>query len=63
MKITAVELSIFELPTNTTLFDLAEIPYGGHNAATAVSGLPSISLHLLTGGSIEGICTVGDVRY
>ena len=36
MKITAVELSIFELPTNIILFDLAEIPYGGRDAAKAV---------------------------
>ena len=43
MKITAVELSIFKLAANTALFDLAEIPYGGRNAATAVSVLPSTS--------------------
>ena len=28
MKITAIKLSVFELPATTTLFDLEQVPYG-----------------------------------
>ena len=67
MKITAIELSIFELPTNTARFDLEEVAYGrrtrwqsrGHGRIDA----PIHVLHVLTDAGIEGICTVGDARY
>ena len=67
MKITAIKLSVFELPATTPLFDLEQVPYGhrtrwqacGHRRAEA----PIHVLHVLTDEGLEGICTVGDARY
>ena len=67
MKITAIKLSVFELPATTPLFDLERVPYGhrtrwqacGHRRAEA----PIHVLHVLTDEGLEGICTVGDARY
>ena len=67
MKITAIKLSVFELPSTTPLFDLEQVPYGhrtrwqarSHRRAEA----PIHVLHVLTDEGLEGICTVGDARY
>ena len=67
MKITAIKLSVFELPATTPLFDIEQAPYGhrtrwqarGHRRAEA----PIHVLHVLTDEGLEGICTVGDARY
>ena len=67
MKITAVKISVFDLQTNTALFDLAQVPYGrrtrwqSHNHSHSTT--PIHVLHVLTDDGLEGICTVGDARY
>ncbi|MEX1021398.1 MAG: enolase C-terminal domain-like protein [Litorilinea sp.] len=67
MKITEIRLSVFELPANTRLFDLARVEVGAarqwerrpgpaHNETIQL-------LHVFTDAGVEGICTVGDARY
>jgi L-alanine-DL-glutamate epimerase-like enolase superfamily enzyme len=67
MKITAIKLSVFELPTNTALFDLEQVPYGRRtrwqSRAHSRIDAPIHVLHVLTDEGLEGICTVGDARY
>ncbi|MEE3258533.1 MAG: enolase C-terminal domain-like protein [Candidatus Latescibacterota bacterium] len=67
MKITAVKLSVFELPTNTARFDLEQVPYGHRtrwqSRPHSRSETPIHVLHVLTDEGLEGICTVGDARY
>lgn len=67
MKITAVNLSVFELPTNTALFDLEQVPYGRRTRWQSRRHSPTETsihvLHVLTDEGLEGICTVGDARY
>ena len=67
MKISAIDLSVFQLPGNTSRFDLVEETYGSrrrwvrkHHSETQEE---SHVLHVLTDEGIEGVCTVGDARY
>jgi L-alanine-DL-glutamate epimerase-like enolase superfamily enzyme len=67
MKIESIRLSVFELPSNTALFDLEEVEQGAHRQwkqirRTPVTGEVHV-LHVLTDEGIEGVCTVGDARY
>ena len=67
MKITAIKVSIFELPTNTALFDLTQVPYGRRmrwqSRKHRHTASPIHVMHVLTDSGLEGICTVGDARY
>ncbi len=67
MKITAIKVSIFELPTNTALFDLTQVPYGRRmrwqSRKHQRTASPIHVMHVLTDSGLEGICTVGDARY
>ena len=67
MKIEAIKISVFEMPSNTSRFDLKEIEQGGWRRwvpARSESVQSSIHvLHVLTDEGIEGVCTVGDARY
>lgn len=67
MKITEIRLSVFELPANTTLFDLERVETGADRRWVRRPG-PAQSetiqlLHVFTDAGVEGICTVGDARY
>ncbi len=67
MKIDAIHLSIFELPSNTGQFDLVEEVHGttsrwrrqGRGQATGELHV----LHIHTDAGVQGVCTVGDARY
>ena len=67
MKITAIELSVFETRGNTPLFDLEEVEQGTqrrwvrHHHQSAQD--PIHILHVHTDAGLEGVCTVGDARY
>ena len=67
MKITAIKISVFELPGNTSRFDLEEIVDGAHRRWHRRHHSKASEhihvLHLLTDEGIEGTCTVGDARY
>ena len=67
MKVTAINISVFDLPSNTALFDLEEVPYGRRtrwqSRSQGRAGSEIHVLHVLTDEGIEGICTVGDARY
>ncbi len=67
MKVTAINISVFDLPSNTALFDLEEVPYGRRtrwqSRGQGRAGSEIHVLHVLTDEGIEGICTVGDARY
>jgi L-alanine-DL-glutamate epimerase-like enolase superfamily enzyme len=67
MKITAVKLSVFDLPSNTALFDLEQVAYGRRvrwqRRDHRRTDTPIHVLHVLTDEGLEGICTVGDARY
>ena len=68
MKITEITISVFELPRETRLIDMVEEGtasdgrWVGRPAGDASRG-PVHVLHVQTDEGIEGICTVGDVRY
>lgn len=67
MKIESISLSIFELPSNTGLFDLVEEGHGA-TARWQRQGRGQVTeelhvLHVRTDEGIEGVCTVGDARY
>ena len=67
MKIEAIKISVFEMPSNTSRFDLKEIEHGAQRrwirarSERAQSGIHV--LHVLTDEGVEGMCTVGDARY
>lgn len=67
MKIDAVAISVFELPTNTAICAMREVPYGARTRwqQQAHSHQPDTVhvLHVVTDEGIEGMCTVGDARY
>lgn len=67
MRITKIELSVFELPSNTAHFDLAEKTLGMSRRWVQERHEPQQSevhvLHVQTDEGIEGVCTVGDARY
>ncbi|MEM7128818.1 MAG: enolase C-terminal domain-like protein [Chloroflexota bacterium] len=73
MKITQINLSIFELPSNTPPFDLIEETTPAkqrwritRSTAQLGGAKPLERLHVLhvhTDEGIEGVCTVGDARY
>lgn len=67
MKITEISLSVFELPTNTGRFDLAEETHAASRLwvrAGRGGGTEEIHvLHVRTDAGVEGVCTVGDARY
>jgi L-alanine-DL-glutamate epimerase-like enolase superfamily enzyme len=67
MKISDIKISVFELPTNTAIFDMEEVPYGSRlrwqQVARDHQADPIHVLHVYTDAGIEGICTVGDARY
>lgn len=67
MKIDRVAISVFELPTNTAICSMREVPYGARTRwqQQAHSHQPDIAhvLHVYTDEGIEGLCTVGDARY
>lgn len=67
MKITDIHLSIFELPGNTTRFDLqAQFSSGGQRWTPTRQQAQPDHLHILqveTDEDITGLCTVGDARY
>lgn len=67
MKIAQISLSVFELPAASRRFHLED---AGHTSALAFvrrNEAPRREeihvLHVLTDEGVEGICTVGDVRY
>ena len=67
MKITEIRLSVFELPSATRRFRLVD---DGHPSRLAFlrrnepAGREDVHvLHVRTDDGVEGICTVGDVRY
>ncbi len=67
MRISEIRLSVFDLPSNTQLFDLEEVGGGLHRRRQPVrrqsrAGALHV-LHVQTDEGIEGICTVGDARY
>ncbi|MCJ7550762.1 MAG: hypothetical protein MUQ30_13900, partial [Anaerolineae bacterium] len=67
MKIEDITLSVFELPSNTARFTLAEESHGAqrrwvrrhHSRRTDELHI----LHVRTDEGIEGVCTAGDARY
>ena len=68
MRITEITISVFELPRETGLSDVVEVgPTAARKWAFRPRGDKSQGplhvLHVLTDEGIEGICTVGDVRY
>ncbi len=73
MKITEIFLSVFEVPANTSRFDLIEQNTPAKQRWTATRSLmqrtgdamtePLHLLHVRTDEGIEGVCTVGDARY
>ncbi len=67
MKIAGVSISSFELPTNTAICNMVEVPYGRRRRwqQQKYSNQPDVIhvLHVLTDEGIEGMCTVGDARY
>lgn len=67
MRIEAITLSVFELPSNTGQFDLVENICGARRRwIRQPRGTQAAELHVLhvhTDEGIEGICTVGDARY
>lgn len=67
MQITKIELSVFELPSNTSHFDLAETTRGMSRRWHPQRQQPRQSelhvLHVQTDAGIQGDCTVGDARY
>lgn len=73
MKITQIELSVFEIPVNTPRFDLVErnTPAKQRWTTTKPSGQRAVNassevihvLHVDTDEGIQGVCTVGDARY
>ena len=68
LLIDSITLSVFELPGNTSRFNLREttsrgadrrwLPVGQQRASEAIH-----VLHVATDAGIEGVCTVGDARY
>ena len=67
VKITDLQISVFELPTNTPYFDLKKQQRGDRHIwrSQPVASRPD-QIHILqvrTDEGIEGICTVGDARY
>ena len=67
MKITSIKISVFEMPSNTSRFDLKEVERGAwrrwiHVRGERVQGAVHV-LHVMTDEGIEGVCTVGDARY
>ena len=67
MKIADIRISVFELPGNTSRFDLEEDTSAGHRRwrrqhHSRVSEQIHV-LHVRTDAGLEGICTVGDARY
>ena len=67
MTIEAIKISVFEMPSNTSRFDLEEIEQGAwrrwvHTRGTRVQGSVHV-LHVITDEGLEGMCTVGDARY
>ncbi len=68
MKITDITISVFELPREIRPFDLVETGsaadrrWVGRPVAGESTG-PLHVLHVRTDEGIEGMCTVGDVRY
>lgn len=67
MKIRAINISVFELPTNTGLFQMEETGLGARKRWIRRSSSKSTEhihvLHVKTDEGIEGVCTVGDARY
>ena len=67
MKITDIRLSIFELPTQSPFFNLELEPLGNREVWRSRAARPGPTeyhvLHVLTDEGIEGVCTMGDVRY
>lgn len=67
MKITGINISVFELPTNTPYFNLTLEKRGTREVwrQQPVGSRPDEIhlLHVRTDEGIEGICTVGDARY
>ena len=68
MRITGINVSVFELPRETRLMRLveegpaADRRWKGRPAGGGSRG-PFHVLHVMTDEGIEGTCTVGDVRY
>lgn len=67
MRIEAISLSIFEVPSNTGQFDLSEQCQGARSRWIRRPTGPATGevhiLHVRTDDGIEGVCTVGDARY
>ena len=67
MKISDIRISVFELPGNTSRFDLEEEAAAGHrrwqHKHHSRTSEQIHVLHVHTDAGIEGICTVGDARY
>ena len=67
MRIEAIKISVFEMPSNTSRFDMEEVEQGAwrrwvYARGTRVQGSVHV-LHVITDEGLEGICTVGDARY
>ena len=67
MKIKDINVSVFELPNQTPLFDLINPEFNKNRWQKKIINKSSTAfyhvLHVKTNEGIEGICTVGDVRY
>lgn len=67
MKIRAINISVFELPANSGLFQMEETGQGARKRWARRSAGKSTEhvhvLHVKTDEGIEGVCTVGDARY
>jgi len=67
MKISEIRLSVFELPSATRKFRLDDDGHSSRMKFVRRNEPPGPEevhvLHVLTDEGIEGICTVGDVRY
>ena len=67
MNIEEIKISVFEMQSNTPLFDLMETERGGsrrwvRNNLRYERGNVHV-MHVRTNEGIEGVCTVGDARY
>ena len=67
MRIEEIKISVFELPGNTTRFNLVEEVKSARRRWIPKSHTRSNAhvhvLHVRTDEDVEGICTVGDARY
>lgn len=67
MKITDVQLSVFQLPTQTPFFNLESETLGNREVWRSRPVSPHTDechvLHVITDQGIQGVCTIGDARY